>query len=757
MLKFIYKYKIPIVCALLILAICLLHALDAQYTCNFKPINGTWQNYNPVRRALSGQVPYRDYNIYLGFGHLILGSISTAIFGGTFAASLSAFSFLTFFTFAFLSLCIGKSILQSWKQTWIFTLLIMTAVISSVSMLNNGSVMPNFKSVLDCCLSPGNSARFIRGAAPVFFVLLLFLGRNLAVHIKKYREASERQKKEIQIAGYSLIGGIIFAYSNDYGICSWVCFGIMLGIVVWARENRFRRALLRGFQYIAISLISLGICISALTQGHILEWLNQTFGTAGYQTWYYLTEHSYYLSDIDFSPISVMQGLLILYYIVKIFQNKGDSFAVRRYAVPAAINMTALLASNEYKLLSGSTLYEVSHALCILTLLFEALRYVLPIFKKYRIIRIVKFAVGAVIITSCLWIISDSNRQIQKYNAPDRGVYIDELGGYLTVYGNDLQDTSEFLGEKKVFATYASAIEDITDQYQPSKSDYIIHVLGERAREEYLQCFRENNFDYAATIQESRYDWEYWIRGANWFFYRELYRNYHPVYGNTYELFWEENTEEDTSIPGNQVHLEIQNVDHSTCKLIITADTSMNGVADVNLSYNASKNDASPANYLMWFYCVNVLNTSDNPALYHSERDQFNLPAQGEVQIPIQMINGYGEVTITSQPLDNTDLCIESASVNEVFDVIYNYIKVDSIQPADNESSIFITANNAMNRIKLENVSSIEIGGLRSEITNIEFCEDTIKLTIDSSFEEFSQAKGEYNYLRIVKEEYAGS
>ncbi len=224
------------------------------------------------------------------------------------------------------------------------------------------------------------------------------------------------------------------------------------------------------------------------------------------------------------------------------------------------------------------------------------------------------------------------------------------------------------------------------------------------------------------------------------------------MYGNTYELFWEENTEEDTSIPGNQVHLEIQDVDHSTCKLIITADTSINGVADVNLSYNASKNDASPANYLMWFYCVNVLNTSDNPDLYHSERDQFNLPAQGDVQIPIQIINGYGEVTITSQPLDNTDLCIESASVNEVFDVVYNYIKVDSIQPADNESSIFITANNAMNRIKLENVSSIEIGGLRSEITNIEFCEDTIKLTIDSSFEEFSQAKGEYNYLRIVKE-----
>lgn len=32
--------------------------------------NGDFQNYNPVRRMLAGQVPYRDFTVYLGVGEL---------------------------------------------------------------------------------------------------------------------------------------------------------------------------------------------------------------------------------------------------------------------------------------------------------------------------------------------------------------------------------------------------------------------------------------------------------------------------------------------------------------------------------------------------------------------------------------------------------------------------------------------------------------------------------------------------------------
>lgn len=75
---------------------------------NFFPINGTFQNFNPARRLLNGQVPYKDFQDYLGMGHLYVRVISAVLFGGTYRSSLMGFSFLTFFGFAFISYVIGR-------------------------------------------------------------------------------------------------------------------------------------------------------------------------------------------------------------------------------------------------------------------------------------------------------------------------------------------------------------------------------------------------------------------------------------------------------------------------------------------------------------------------------------------------------------------------------------------------------------------------------------------------------------------------
>jgi hypothetical protein len=90
----------------------LFHSLGAGHFVNFYPINGTFQNFNPVRRLLGGQIPYRDFQDYLGMGHLYIGSISTFLFGGTYRSSLMAFSFLTLSSFAGISYVIGKVVLE---------------------------------------------------------------------------------------------------------------------------------------------------------------------------------------------------------------------------------------------------------------------------------------------------------------------------------------------------------------------------------------------------------------------------------------------------------------------------------------------------------------------------------------------------------------------------------------------------------------------------------------------------------------------
>lgn len=81
---------------LITISLCIVHSVGAGHYANFYPINGTFQNYNPVRRLLDGQIPYRDFQDYLGLGHLYLGAVLTALFGGNYRSSLMAFSFLTF-------------------------------------------------------------------------------------------------------------------------------------------------------------------------------------------------------------------------------------------------------------------------------------------------------------------------------------------------------------------------------------------------------------------------------------------------------------------------------------------------------------------------------------------------------------------------------------------------------------------------------------------------------------------------------------
>lgn len=62
---------------IMLCVICILHAAEAGHYVDFNPINGTFQNFNPVRRLLSGQIPYRDFQDYLGLGHLFAGSAAT--------------------------------------------------------------------------------------------------------------------------------------------------------------------------------------------------------------------------------------------------------------------------------------------------------------------------------------------------------------------------------------------------------------------------------------------------------------------------------------------------------------------------------------------------------------------------------------------------------------------------------------------------------------------------------------------------------
>lgn len=205
-----------ILCWIIVLTICFFNGVGAKYLVNFSPMNGTFQNFNPVRRWLNGQVPTRDFATYLGFGHLILGSIMTWIFGGDYGASLCAFAFLTLFSVAVMSYLLGKSILQSYRCAQICTILVFLT--SRFATFSENSILHSvFDDAFIYGLGPGNSARFIRGFAPVLYVCIM---DGIFLCIKKskyYKTASDGIKKLIELILVSAVAGCFFTYSNDYG------------------------------------------------------------------------------------------------------------------------------------------------------------------------------------------------------------------------------------------------------------------------------------------------------------------------------------------------------------------------------------------------------------------------------------------------------------------------------------------------------------------------------------------------------------
>lgn len=352
-------------------------------------------------------------------------------------------------------------------------------------------------------------------------------GEALARRFGWLARLKEPWKSLAPYLGCGLCGGAVFSYSNDYGISSWLCFGLMAGVIALAQTKKASAVLLRMGAYFAASAVGLVLFVLAATGGNLAGWLRFTFGAGGYQSWYYITGGSFFLYEVDFDFIMLLQAVLVLVYLAQIVLHKGSDYAIHRFGIPAVLNMTGFCAANEYKLLSGSERREAALLFLALTLLLELLRPLLLNFHKLSpslptSARSLPWAAAAL---ACVYIGSAGLSTGIALLESQEGTYFPNLGGRMTQLDSSILDAEAFLDGKTVFSTYASALEADTGQFQPSKYDYIIHVLGDSARAEYLDAFHAGGFDYVTTIKREYNTWEYWVASANWFIYEELYRD----------------------------------------------------------------------------------------------------------------------------------------------------------------------------------------------------------------------------------------
>ncbi|MBQ7154608.1 MAG: hypothetical protein IJR85_03505 [Synergistaceae bacterium] len=235
---------------------------------------------------------------------------------------------------------------------------------------------------------------------------------------------------------------------------------------------------------------------------------------------------------------------------------------------------------------------------------------------------------------------------------------------------NDIKAASAFIDGEAVFATYASAQETVEGIFQPSGADYIIHVLGDQMRKNYLDAFSAKNFKYAVTIRPDFTCWEYWVRRANWFFYRELFRNWHKVFENSYAAYWERNLPGSQNVVSGDFDVEIIDVDASTKKLCIRTDKISSGTADVFLDWTVEKKDTIRARLL-----ARTLLSVQDPTESDKDIAWFKsnyLRSQSREYIPVTISEGYGEVLLTSKPERDTYLKINSVSCKAVYTIPLN-------------------------------------------------------------------------------------
>lgn len=740
--------------AALLVLLCAVHALEAGRYADFYPINGTFQNYNPVRRLLSGQVPYADFQDYLGLGHLFAGALATALLGGSYRASLLAFSLLTFAALILLCLVLGRAILRRWGlvlasvNALLVLILVQPGIFTHVLCWSE-----DIRQALGYALSTGNSARFVRGMVLPLSCLLYGAGaRLLGKSLEKWPRLHARRSL-ISLCLMGALGGFAFLWSNDYGICTWLCLAIMTFLVAWRRSGRFTKALLGLLVDLAATALTIAVLAGVLTLGHWGQWLRGTFGAGGYQGWYFNTpEKSFYLFNVDFSFPMMVQALVCVAYLVKMLWDKAGPEAVRRWGIPAFVNMAGFAAVNAYKLLSSGDAKEVALSALFATLLFEGLRlagqWTAAIQGKARPAHL------AVLVMGLAWVVSaGKDAAIGWAAAGGAGAYIPAMGGVVTCYQDDLREASEFLQGEDFFSTYASAQELVEGKFQPSGTDYIIHALGDRQREDYLRAFTQGDFTYAATIREDFDPWATWETRADWYFYRELYAGWHPVFANSYEMYWERGGA--GALP-NPPEVQVVDVDAATKKLVIQTDSHVNGIADVYVDYAIEKAPGllSAAAFQPMVLVQNTGTSLVDPSAYQDGDvpplffDSHYLRPQGREPIPILVVGGYGETTLTANPDRCCSLRIGEGSCGALYTGAFDYVKAEDV--VQEEPPVVRVQSNEKNRQCLEGAAFVELQGERYGIAGRWEGEGYFWLTLDGGGLT-SEALKQGNMLHIVR------
>lgn len=648
---------------------------------DYNPINGDFQNYNSVRRLLEGQVPFRDFSVYLGCGQLYLEAFILYIVGNTFKNSLFAMYFLSVICFWITMIILIFIVTESKEQSlYVSNFLLFLNLYRPAFFVN--FILSDLGIGFNLGLEPGNSARLIRG----FVVILLAV---LFLQLKKVAWNNKRIEK--MTAGIAFLSGVFLLWSNDYGVTASISIAAVYAVSIlkflW---KKWKKLIKQAGIYIVMYLFGMISSVLLVTKLNIKNWFAFMLGVGKYQQWYYdrsPLQKTYYIYEWNVSIWSVLVLLLIVYYLIQIIKipfSSDNQNSFIRNAVLLYIFLAVFLGTNFYHLLSGG----VSEEMVQIVLIGYGTGQLAKLLRKLDQKGMIKVGVAVNLLLASYGLASLYSYQIDKNKISNGYQYIGgKIDGYLNpLEAESLKTVEEKLDGKTFFSTYASAAEVYLNTFQPTQYDYIIHVLGDQSRIKYLDIFKKGQYEYAATIREDYTLWEYWIKNANWFFYRQLYAEYIPNFLTGYQVYWKKgNVNTYQEIP----NFKIDYIDNKI-KIILEYEEPIHAVADIRLTYNTK--------YIQPFYKTGAFKkmvyiSSDSQKLILPEIEKeyadFFIPEKSDLYyIPVTIVDGYGEVTLEGVPFNQVVIDLKDAAVENTFYLYENLGKVYDLTDENWENGV---------------------------------------------------------------------
>lgn len=518
-------------------------------TAFYDPANGTFQNFDPIRRMEFGQRPIRDFDVFIGLGPVALEYGAFKAFGGTtyvdgkMAATASHLG-----VFVLSGLVLGAAAGLPWWGSLALTSAFLGCILhpglSSVLSWAIGSATgsPTRASPWSMVYAPETNFG-LRASLPEILAGLLLLLTKAGVL------SDQRRGRAREACLLGACAGLAPAWSNDYGAPAALFVGVWwLLLNAPASPRDFARS---SFLFLASAASSLLLVLSLAAGGAPWRWFS------------YSAEISAHAWDTAYwAPDNVEVDLLrrmsspVVWPAIGMFV-LGAFLAIRRKSAAGAALLLcagAELAAYAVKVEAWYLFDRYTHA-AIRLWPFAAAAAVGWLPKGAP--RSVLLAFGAFV---CLGVLSVAVLEpmasggrvgwmFARATWPGR-MPVAELGGDLNPGWASLVSASRSIRSPEapargpdaraasMFSVYATGPQEISGLPNPGRFDMFIHVPGPESMAGYAADFVAAAPDLAATLDRRTLGYEAAGERRAWPLYKEIYLRYDPILRAPSTVFW---------------------------------------------------------------------------------------------------------------------------------------------------------------------------------------------------------------------------